>query len=228
MTITETTTVAEIAAFIPSSTRVFERHGIDFCCGGRRPLAAVCEEQGLSFAGLLGEVDEGQAPRETGRDWTAAPLHELIDHIVATYHQPLRAELPRLTSLAGRVLGAHGDRDRQTLTRIETIVEELSAELQDHMRKEELVLFPAIRMIEQGGVPAVRLDGPVSVMEAEHDHAGTRLAELRHLTSGYVVPTWACPTTRALIDGLRELEADMHQHVHLENNILFPRAQQRS
>lgn len=228
MTITESTSVAEIAASLPASVRVFQRHGVDFCCGGKKPLGVVCEEQGLSFAELAEAIERAAAiPALDPQDWTGAPLHLLIDHIVSTYHDVLREELPRLETLAARVLRVHGGREPGRLGRIEAIVAELSADLNEHMRKEELVLFRMIRAIEAKSVTGGRgISAPIRVMEWEHDRAGELLAELRSITGGFEAPRWACETLRALYHGLAELEASMHMHVHLENNVLFPRALQ--
>jgi regulator of cell morphogenesis and NO signaling len=159
-----------------------------------------------------------------GADWTTAPLALLIDHIVHSYHDALRDELPRLEATATKVAGVHGAKE-PVLAKIQDIIGELSADLRDHMQKEERVLFPAIRAIDsdpphQGGWIAA----PIEVMEREHDRAGELLAELRRLSGGYRMPDWGCNTFRALYRGLEELEAAMHVHVHLENNVLFPRA----
>ena len=225
MNITEHTTVAEIASTLPASVRVFQRHGVDFCCGGRRPLAVVCAEQGVSFAEMARDIQTAAAiPPADARDWTAASLASLIDHIIATYHDVLRTELPRLDTLAAKAAQAHVSR-APFLVRVAAIVGELSGELRDHMAKEETVLFPAIRAVEVGhAFDAMLVPGAVAVLEAEHDRAGALLGELRRITDGYVAPDWSCATLRALYQGLAELEAAMHVHVHLENNVLFPRA----
>jgi regulator of cell morphogenesis and NO signaling len=225
MKITERTTVADIASALPSSVRVFQRHGIDFCCGGKTALDTVCREHGISFTELVNAIDASAlAPQPDERDWNTEPLHVLIDHIVATYHRPLGEELPRLQSMAAKVASVHG-RKAAHLAQLQTTVSELSAELRSHMRKEELVLFPAIQDIEDGRPhPGVRIDAPIAVMEHEHDHAGMLLSQLRAITDGYAPPDWACQTFRALYSALSELEANMHVHVHLENNVLFPRA----
>ena len=227
MHISENTLVAEIAAAQPSSVRVFQRFGIDFCCGGKRPLGLICEDQGLSFeevSGAITAAQAGQAPQP--RDWTREPLHALVDHIITTYHDPLRQELPRLETMAARVLQVHGAAEPH-LGRVKRIVGELAEDLGTHMQKEERVLFPAIRAIDDGsGAVPMGIAAPIAVMEQEHDHAGELLAELRQLTNGYEPPDWACQTFRALYHGLSELESEMHVHVHLENNVLFPRALQ--
>ncbi len=223
MTITESTTVAELAATVPSSVRVLQRHGIDFCCGGKRPIGDVCREKGLSFGDISAAID-ASARREHGqRDWSREPLHALIDHIIATYHDRLREDLPRFEAMAGKATLAHASKAPH-LARVQDLVGELSADLNDHMRKEELVLFPAIRTLEGAGRRGASwISQPITVMEQEHDRAGELLAELRSITNHYTVPDWACPTVRALYRGLEEMEASMHLHVHLENNILFPR-----
>jgi regulator of cell morphogenesis and NO signaling len=225
MTITETTTIADIASALPTSVRVFQRHGIDFCCGGKKPIGAVCREQGLNFAEIAGaiEASRGTADSDT-RDWSREPLGTLISHIVTAYHQPLREELPRLQAVAARVAKVHGGKALY-LGRLEAIVAELSGDLLTHMRKEEMVLFPAIDTLTRGAAGrSFPIAAPIAVMEIEHDRAGSLLEELRAITGGYQVPDWGCATLRALYDGLADLEAAMHVHVHLENNVLFPRA----
>ena len=225
MDITETTTVAEVASTLPSSVRVFQRYGIDFCCGGKAALSAACQAQGVSYTELVGAIEaSAEQPAADARDWNREPLHAIADHIVAAYHDPLREELPRLEAMAAKVHRVHGSK-APFLARLDTIVSALAADLQLHMRKEEAVLFPAIRAVEAaGGRTTIPVSAPITVMEAEHDRAGTLLAELRTITDGYVAPEWACQTFRALYQGLAELEAAMHLHVHLENNVLFPRA----
>jgi regulator of cell morphogenesis and NO signaling len=223
MTITELTPVGEIAAAIPSSVRIFQRHGIDFCCGGKHTLGAVCAERGLSFAATVSAIEGSASPAATERDWTHEPLALLIEHIVATYHDSLREELPRLHALAANVAQVHGGR-AANLVEIAVTVDLLSEELLTHMRKEETILFPAILAIEERQGHARWLEAPISVMEHEHDRAGALLSDLRELTGGYLPPDRACPTTRALYQGLEELDRSMQVHVHLENNVLFPRA----
>jgi regulator of cell morphogenesis and NO signaling len=224
MTITETTTIGDIAAALPSSVPVFQRHNIDFCCGGKRPVGDVCRDRGLNFTTIASEIEAAAATRRaTERDWSVEALGTLIRHIVATYHVPLRDELPRLEAMAAKVATVHGSK-APALARIAAIVTELSADLRAHMRKEELVLFPAIDALEAGPASLLRIDAPISVMEHEHDGAGALLAELRELSGGYAPPERGCATLGALYHGLAELESAMHVHVHLENNVLFPRA----
>lgn len=224
MRITENTTVGDIARALPGSVRVFQRFDIDFCCGGKVPLTQVCRQRGLDIAEIADAIEEaGTVPRDD-RDWAYEPLGALIAHIEAAYHAPLQEELPRLRALSAKVAQVHGARAWQ-LGRLDAALGELATELVAHMRKEEQVLFPAIRRLETGdGSSAFPVAVPISVMEQEHEHAGQLLAEIRALTDGFSVPEWGCATVRALYHGLAELEAAMHVHVHLENNVLFPRA----
>jgi regulator of cell morphogenesis and NO signaling len=224
MTINDATTVGEIVAAMPASARVFHEHGIDFCCGGKRPLAAVCLERRLSLPELVEAIEESAAADRELRDWTREPLSALIDHIVSTYHDALRRDLPRLEELAVKVQRAHGAK-APYLARLKDIVAELSVDMHSHMQKEELVLFPAIRSTERG-IMHQSLLGPITMMEHEHVHAGNLLDESREITGEFARPEWACGSVHALFGGLAELDAAMRIHVHLENNILFPRAQQ--
>ena len=225
MTISENTTIGDIASALPSSVRVFQRHGIDFCCGGKKPIGLVCRERGLNFAEIVSALEASRSTAgDESHDWSSEPLRALIDHILTTYHQPLREELPRLQSMASKVARVHGGRASH-LTRLEAIVGELSSELLTHMRKEEMVLFPAIdALVADAARVPMSIAAPIAVMEDEHDQAGALLAEVRSLTDGYQAPEWGCATLRALYHGLAELESAMHVHIHLENNVLFPRA----
>jgi regulator of cell morphogenesis and NO signaling len=219
MSITMETTVGQLAAEKPLATRVFARHGIDFCCGGGKPLGEVCAEKGLQIEQILAEIDkETQGAGDSDVRWDQAPLPEIIDHILNTFHKPLYEELPRLEAMAQKVAEVHGDKDSR-LAEIQKVVVGLKAEMFDHMAKEEQILFP---MINRG--MGAMAGGPVSVMLHEHDSAGNALARLRELTDGYVPSEQACNTWRALWAGLAALETATHQHIHIENNILFPRA----
>jgi regulator of cell morphogenesis and NO signaling len=221
--ITHMTTVADITSAIPSSARVLQRLGIDVCCGAQAPLAFACEQQGLSLAAVTAAIEAAAAgPDLADHDWAGESLHRLIDYIVDSFHIPLRNELPRLESMATRVRRVHGAAASH-LARLDAIVADLAVGLQSHMRKEEMVLFPAIRAIELGR-PGLVIATSIAAMQHEHGRAGATLSELRDLTGGYRAPDAACETYRALYRGLAGMEAQMHVHVHLENDILFPRA----
>lgn len=223
MTIQDGQTVAELAALSPAAIRVFEDHGIDFCCGGGKPLAVACLEKEVDPAALLTELETAlRAAPPAGSNWRTAPLPELIDHILERHHAYLRAEFPRLRKRMAAVRAAHGERDGARLEELDGVLASLQLELEMHMHKEEFILFPAIRR----GEPWIRQ--PIAVMEMEHESAGEALASLRRITAGYQPPEHACATYRALYAGLEELEKDLHVHIHLENNILFPRAMQEA
>ncbi|MDX1585037.1 MAG: iron-sulfur cluster repair di-iron protein [Thermoanaerobaculia bacterium] len=220
MNIDPTTPVGRIAAEHPLSTRVFARHGIDFCCGGGRPLAEVCETRNIDSNSIVGEIEaELSGPSESPERWDEAPLNDLVEHILYAYHQPLREELPRLEAMARRVLEVHRDKDPERLAELARLVSALRADVEFHMQKEEEILFPMVRKGE-----GFMADGPIAVMEEEHDTAAGILRRFRELTDDYTVPEQACNTWRALWHGLAALESALHMHIHLENNILFPRA----
>ena len=220
MTIQGDNRVGQIATEHPLATRVFHRHGIDFCCGGGKPLTEACAARGVDADLVLDEIRKELADKvDDGTRWDQAPVDDLIDHILEDYHKPLHEELPRLEAMAKKVNQVHGDKYPDTLPQILSTYLGLEDELQRHMAKEEQILFP---MIRQGSGPMT--GGPISVMESEHASAGAALERLNELTKGYEVPEQACNTWRALWHGLAALEESLHQHIHLENNILFPRA----
>lgn len=211
-------TVADVARRGARATRVLARHGVDFCCGGERSLRDACARLGVDPAQLLAEV-EGEAAAEDEVDWMSAPLGDVIAHILTRFHRPLDEELPRLGAMVRKVVRVHGDKDPARFAGLAEAFAALVGELVPHMQKEERVLFPWI--LSGRGASA---GAPVRVMEAEHDHAGELLRRIRALTDDYTPPEGACGTWRALWAGLEELEADLHAHIHLENNVLFPRA----
>lgn len=226
MTVTASETVGEIVAANPSTARLFERYGIDYCCGGNRPLAEACSEKGLSVEEISRELmDSGPATQQ--RDWRSAPLSELIAHIVATHHSYLRTELPEIERKIDKVREAHTERHGETLSALREVFRALKGELTEHMMKEERILFPVIERMEATSslaMPRGAIHQPIRVMEHEHDSAGKALLEMRRLTSGFALPDDACNTFRVLYRQIEDLESDLHLHIHLENNILFPRA----
>lgn len=223
-TLTAARTVGELAVEEPGAARVFQQMGIDFCCGGKKSLHEACREKGLEAKAVLQAIaelprDRAQAP---DRHWQAKPLQELMSHIVARHHQYVRTETPRIELWIEKCVAAHGAR-RPELAQIRHTFAAMAAEMAQHMAKEELILFPAIARAESG-IAESSLAAPVRMMMLEHDHSGRDLAEMRKLSGDYVPPPDACNTYRALYKALDEFEADMRQHVHLENNIVFPRA----
>ena len=228
---TAETTVREIALDQPASIRVFERLGIDYCCGGRKPLAQACAERSLDLQSVLAALESTGASKDASTDWATAPLESLCEHIVTTHHEYVRREIPRLGQFATKVVARHGG-DRAELPQIEQLIKTAGDELLEHLGKEEAMLFPYITNLERnlatcgprslGCFGAVR--NPIRVMMAEHDAAGEILARIRALSHDYTPPEGACPTYRGFYQGLAEFESDLHRHVHLENNVLFPRA----
>jgi regulator of cell morphogenesis and NO signaling len=227
-----TKTVREIALEQPSSIRVFEELGIDYCCGGRKPLAEACAARQLEIDDVLAALDlAANANAASPIDWAQASLSRLIEHIVATHHLYVKRELPRLAVLAQKVVNRHGDTQAH-LPAMQKATLQLEDELTYHLAKEENVLFPYIASLEtalasgssQPDACFGNLANPIAMMTHEHDSAGALLGEIRRLSDDFTTPAGACPTYHAFYDGLREFEQDLHQHIHLENNILFPRA----
>jgi regulator of cell morphogenesis and NO signaling len=215
---TSSTTLADLAVTYPAADRVFYRNGLDFCCGGRRPLADACAARGLDAKALIADIEEESAAVADKRRWDEEPLDALIKFIVDTYHHRLRETFPDLIRMAARVEDRHADKPecpRGLTTQLQLMHEAVL----DHLEKEEQVLFP---LIASGrGQFAV---GPAHVMEMEHDEHARNLGELRRLTNNMQPPENACITWRALYLGLQQFEEELMVHIHLENNVLFPRA----
>ena len=225
---TEDPTLAELVTAHAGAARLLERHHLDYCCGGGQRLSAACADQGLDPGQVLGELT-ALDPRVVP-DWAAMGPAELVDHLEATHHRYLHDEFPRLSALAEKVADVHGGRHPE-LFEVQGTFDELRADLEPHLMKEERVLFPMIRELDAAiAAPAFRcgtLRNPISMMLIEHDRAGELLARLRALTSDYTTPRDGCASYRALYDGLAELEADTHMHIHKENNLLFPAVLER-
>lgn len=228
MAISASDHVADIVTAAPATIAVFQRHHIEFCCAGHVPLEQVCEHEGLDLSGMIEELTAATQPFGETRNWQSAPLADLVAHIQASYHEPLYHELPRLAAMLAKVVQRHGDRFQDTLQPLHATFTGLERDLVFHMRREDAILFPAIlRFASQTNPPVASphsLLGPITAMEHEHADAGDALATMRSLTSAYEPPADACPTFRGLYYGLSDLEHRMHLHVHLENDILFPRA----
>ena len=226
-------TVREIAIENPSSVRVFESLGIDYCCGGKRPLSDACSRANIGVDRVLDLLaaarQDSQAAKAGG--WNEKPLRDLSAHIVGKHHAFVRQETPRIASLLAKVSAKHSPAHPE-IVQIEALFAAIGQELSTHMLKEEQVLFPYIERMEQAvlignPVPAAffgTVKRPIANMVAEHDDAGALLAQIRQISNGYAAPKDACPTYLALYRGLEEFERDLHEHIHLENNILFPRA----
>ncbi len=226
-------TVREIAINNPATVRVFENFGIDYCCGGKRPLEEACERANARIDKVIQALDESEATSITVEEqpWTQSSLADLTTHIIRRHHRYVRDEAPRIEALLHRVVNRHGDAHPE-LSAIQDTFVALSQELFAHMMKEERVLFPFLGAMEaaaRDGQPAplgcfASVELPIARMLADHDDAGVLLAKMRDLSGGYRAPDGSCPSYRGLYLALEEFERDLHHHVHLENNILFPRA----
>jgi regulator of cell morphogenesis and NO signaling len=230
MQLLDTRTVRDLAIANPSAVRVFEKFGIDYCCGGEKSLSQACSAAKVN----LEEVAEALAkPQSQGDDpdWQKATLSDLVKHIVGKHHGYVRQEIQRLIPLCAKVAGVHGDNHRE-LDQLQSSFHALAEELTTHLMKEERMLFPYIEQLEIAGNSARRpaapmfgtVQNPVRMMMMEHDSAGELLRKIRQVTDDFALPSDACTSFQMLYRGLQEFETDLHQHIHLENNILFPRA----
>jgi regulator of cell morphogenesis and NO signaling len=234
--ITVTNSVAEVVIKHPETRKPLEAMGIDYCCGGKNSLKEACEKAGLSPQDViqkLKEVVESSGKEQLNKtNLEAISLKELIEHIINRHHAFLKEELPRLKSLRKKVYQAHQQKHGQMLENLGRSFEKLRVDIEMHLAKEEQILFPAIELIEnhvrQGGpkpeIHCGSITNPINQMEYEHEVAGGLLAEIRKSTSEYNLPVDACESFKALYDGLQEMEDNLHEHIHLENNILFPKA----
>lgn len=221
-----TSTLATVVNEYPALARELERHDLDYCCGGSRTVAEACRSRGLDPGVVLADLVARARPGERP-DWATMDPADLADHIEATHHAHLHAELPRLGELAEKVRTVHGDRHPE-LAGVSEAYDRLWADLEPHLAEEERVLFPMIRRMVgaesrvEGPLPEVPVSRLVDTVIAEHDHAAMLLEHLRDRTRGFTVPGDGCASYRALYEGLAELGADTHLHVHKENNLLLP------
>jgi regulator of cell morphogenesis and NO signaling len=234
MTISETTTVRDLTAGIPGAPRVFENFGIDYCCGGHRSLADACREAGSPIGEVTRSLKEAKSASQSGdadRDWRQESLTSLTAYIIDKHHDFTRQELDRLEKLFDKVCSRHGGKHAELFDARKTFYE-LKQDLIPHMLKEEQVLFPYITRMEEASGYGLTIpppffgavQNPVRTMMMEHETAGDLLRALRATTGDYTPPPNACASYRELYQALTDFEADLHHHIHLENNLLFPRA----
>jgi len=226
-------TVRELALENTGAASVFESLGIDYCCGGKQTLDQACRTAGVAVDKVVEALSGASrsSSRNQPSDWKVASLRDLIAHITNTHHQYTRRAAERIGPLFEKVCSAHGERHPE-LFQLRTTFQDLAQELISHLIKEEIILFPYIERLERAvaekqprpPAPFGSVKNPVAMMEHEHDSAGNALRTLRESSHGYQLPADACTSFAALYQALAELEADLHQHIHLENNLLFPRA----
>lgn len=232
MSVTPETTLRDIVAGDFRAAAVFERFGIDFCCGGRRSLREACRDLRVSPLDVLGEVSQAcdrkdaEAPRFG--DWLPATL---IAYIVGHHHAYVRRALPSIAAHTRKVAEVYGTKHPE-LKQIATLFDEVAEEMTAHMMKEEAVLFPYIERLANAihhgepipSAPFGSVEKPIAMMEHEHDDAGRAMARIRELSQNYTLPDGACTTYAVCFRELEEFERDLHVHVHLANNVLFPKA----
>ena len=234
MSVTTEKTLRQLVLETPAATRVLEKLGIDYCCGGNQSLEQACRAANLPIDQVLDSLEAAELatkPEGKDRDWQQEALADLVAHITSTHHKYTRSEIARLAPLLEKVRSVHGQ-NHPELQSIQTSFLGLADELTMHMMKEEVMLFPYIVRMEESVIegqpilppPFGTVQNPVSMMMHEHDSAGDALRAMRKASGGYAAPADACVSYQTLYRTLAEFEADLHQHIHLENNILFPRA----
>jgi regulator of cell morphogenesis and NO signaling len=221
-------TVGSVVAEFPGASNVFKKHGIDFCCGGNRPLQTVFRQQNLNAEQVLQELNAAWTAvngRNDGTDWRAATSKAIIERIITKHHDYLRSELPLLSDFTSKILRVHGPHHAESLEPLHRYFHEVKRELEQHMAKEEEELFPLILAHEANPTEELydRISAKLDELEREHEHAGDLLKNMREVTSNYTLPDGACRTYTLTFQKLEQLESDMFEHIHLENNILFLR-----
>lgn len=226
------TKVKDIALLNPAARQILEHAGVDYCCGGGKSLHEACLHADVSPDEILSRLRENS--RNTtpeNQNWTAMPLSDLTQHIREKHHQYVREAIHHIQLLLGKVISKHGT-SHEELGEIGKLFTEVGKEMIMHMQKEEQILFPYIDALERAARTQETVEqpffhtvrNPVHAMMKEHDAAGELVKQIWRLSSDYRAPSGACTSFKALYAALREFEADLHQHVHLENNVLFPRA----
>ncbi|HEY3429159.1 MAG TPA: iron-sulfur cluster repair di-iron protein [Cyclobacteriaceae bacterium] len=215
--------VADVAVQYPHALPIFYKYNIDFCCGGKRSFRETCEKKGLNADTIWNEIVHSKSGENSNlmrfNSWDS-PF--LVDFIIQNHHAYVKEAIPQLQELLDKVCSVHGE-DHIELPEIRDDFNDLADELQTHMNKEEMFLFPAIKNRAQREIYYVPLDGPISVMEDEHEIAGDLMKSIRQLAKHYTIPRDACPTLQLTYKKLEEFDHDLMQHVHLENNVLFER-----
>jgi regulator of cell morphogenesis and NO signaling len=224
-------TLASIVKENHHAVPVLEKYSLDFCCKGKRSLAEACTEKGLPVQDIESELSAAMVQENDKRmPLSQMTAEQLISHILVRHHFYVKQSMPTIMFHLGKVASKHGDRFPY-MKEVLAIFSEVQHEMSAHMQKEEFILFPRIKDLEHAAIhhdrsssPHNFIDGPIALMEAEHEHAGEAMFRIRELTNNYTAPETACTTFRVVLAELKEFEEDLHEHVHLENNILFPKA----
>lgn len=221
-------TVGSVVAAFPGASNIFKKYGIDFCCGGNRSLQSVFQKQSLDGEKVLEELNQAWSltnGKQKGTDWRSASSKAIIERIISKHHDYLRNELPLLSEFTTKILRVHGPHHRDSLEPLHRDFHEVKRELEQHLIKEEEELFPLILQHEENPTDELyhRIEGKLAELEREHEHAGDLLKQMREVTNNYTLPEGACRTYTLTFQKLEELESDMFEHIHLENNILFLR-----
>ena len=231
MNITENNTVAEVVTYNIKTADVFKKHGIDFCCGGGISIKKACEKKNISYEILEKELSLINNPSSNAYNYDSWKLDFLVDHIENVHHTYVEENTSLVLQYAAKVAKVHGHHYSEVV-KVYELFSEVAQELASHMKKEELILFPFVKQLVKAEKEGVKLsqphfgtvNNPIAMMENEHENAGDIFKEINRLTNNYTPPEGACNTFRALYAKLDEFEQDLHQHIHLENNILFPKA----
>lgn len=233
MTISSETKVRDVALQLPQSTRLFEKLKIDYCCGGDQPLSQACAAAGVDLQDFMSLIEQVRQtpPGKAAPNLQNATATELISYILDKHHVYTKEEMARLEPLADKVVSAHGENHSELLA-MRDLLRQLFNDLKQHMFKEEQILFPFVIELEKSKTqnrpapfaPFGTVNNPIRMMRVEHDTAGDMLRELRRLSANYKVPADACVSYKTLYEALEAFEQDLHQHIHLENNLLFPKA----
>ncbi len=231
MKIQETKTVADLVTKNIKTAHVFKKYGIDFCCGGGISIKCACEKAGANLEELTRDLLSVDNKTTRANDYNSWELDFLADHIINVHHSYIEESIPLIVQYASQVVQVHGEQYPE-LSQIQRLFSEVAIELGGHCKKEELILFPFIKKMiiakredESIGRPKFdTVDNPIKMMEADHEEAGAIFRKIAFLTNNYTPPQGACNTFRAFYAKLEEFEQDLHQHIHLENNILFPKS----
>jgi regulator of cell morphogenesis and NO signaling len=232
MSFTSETKVRDVALANPAARQVLEDAGLDYCCGGGKSIHEACLHADVPAEEILKRLHENSkdvSPNEV--NWMSAPLGDLTRYIREKHHRYVRGAIARVQTLLNKVGAKHGE-NHQEITNIQKLFAEVGREMIMHMQKEEQILFPYIDGLERAANSHSSVEppffqtvrNPIHAMMKEHDAAGELLRQIRKASSEYTAPADACTSYRALYRELQEFEVDLHQHVHLENNVLFPRA----